>query len=77
MTKLPYSEGQSYLLSSVVKDGKADYASKGHIIVNTEPRNGVSYRAVFMQGGESPNGKVVICTLCRPISDYGTIDSQV
>ena len=69
MTRLPYQEGQKYLLSSVVKDGKADYASMGHVIINTEPVNGLSYRAVFSQCGESMNGRVVVCTACYPVAD--------
>ena len=58
-----------YLLNSIVKDGTADYASMGHVIVNTNPINGVSYRAVFSQSGESMNGKVVVCTACYPVAD--------
>ena len=63
----PYQEGQMYLLSSVVRQGKQELASTGHVVIITEI-NGVAYRATFSQAGESMNGRVVRCLLCRPVT---------
>lgn len=75
MTGLRYQVGQPYLLNSIVRNGTADYDVTGHVIINTHPVDGVYYRAVFAQHGESPNGKVVVCTYCELLHDYGTIVS--
>ncbi len=63
----PYQEGQMYLLSSVVRQGKQELASIGHVVIITEPLNGVAYRATFSQAGESMNGSVVRCEQCQPV----------
>ena len=67
---MPHHEGVNYILSVVVGNAKkVDHTSDGHIIITTEPINGVVYRSMFAQAGESMNGRVVVCTMCKPVYD--------